>query len=102
MAKAIDPTKIRLLRSVAKDVGFWSAAICAADKRLYVGGTDFNIHVYDLPEVRLHAALLKGHTSYITGLAYVPANRMLISGGLDRRLCRKHLCLGHGEWQAAA
>jgi WD40 repeat protein len=86
MANAIAPTKARLFRTVAKDVGFWSAAISPSDKRLFVGGTDFNIHVYDLPEVRLNTAILKGHTSYVTALAYSPTNGTLISGGLDRQL----------------
>jgi WD40 repeat protein len=97
MADAIDATKMRVLRTVAKDVGFWSAAISPSDKRLFVGGTDFNIHVYDAPEMQPNAAILKGHTSYVTALAYLPANRTLISGGLDRRLIWWNIAGGKPE-----
>jgi WD40 repeat protein len=56
-----------------------------AAKRLYAGGTDSHIHVYDLPAVRAGTpALLKGHRSYVTALVHVPGTRTLVSGSFAR------------------
>jgi WD40 repeat protein len=88
MASAIDPTKMRLIKTVARDkAGFWCAAVDPAGKRLYAGGTDFAIHVIDLPDVQpSKTAFLKGHGSYVTGLVYLPRTQELVSGGFDKQL----------------
>jgi len=79
---------MRLARTLTKEnVGFWCGTICSASNRLYVGGTDFNIHVYELPMVQPCPGLpLKGHSSYVTTLLYIPATGMLVSGALDKKL----------------
>jgi WD40 repeat protein len=85
---ALDPAKMRLLKTVIKDqAGFWCAALDAAGKRLFAGGTDFQIHAYDLPAVTpAKLGSLKGHTSYVTTLVGLPTAGMLVSGSLDRQL----------------
>src|SRR5262249_23319520 len=88
MAPAIDAARARLIKTVAKDkVGFLSAALDAANKRLYAGATDFTIHVYDLPAVQPGKIVpLKGHGSYVTALAYLTKPQVLVSGGFDKQL----------------
>jgi WD40 repeat protein len=88
MANAFDPEKLHLARTVCKEgVGFWSAAVAALSKRLYVGGTDFNIHLFDLPEMQpSKTPVWKGHTSYVTALVHAPASDVVISGGLDKQI----------------
>jgi WD40 repeat protein len=88
MASAIDPTKARLIKTVAQDkVGFWCAALDCAAKGLYIGGTDFLIHVFDVPGVQpSKLGPLKGHASYVTGLVYLPKIQVLVSGSFDKQL----------------
>ncbi|HEV3257003.1 MAG TPA: PQQ-binding-like beta-propeller repeat protein [Gemmataceae bacterium] len=88
MALALEPAKARLLRTVAKaQVGFWCATRDAPGNRLYVGGTDFNIHVYDLPAVQpAKGGPLKGHGSYVTALVCLPGTQTLVSGSFDKQL----------------
>jgi WD40 repeat protein len=88
MLVPLDPTKMRLLKTVVKDqAGFWCAALDPVGKRLFAGGTDFQIHAYDLSAVTpAKLSPLKGHTSYVTALVGVPAAQMLVSGSLDRQL----------------
>jgi WD40 repeat protein len=88
MATALDPAKARLIQTVLiTNVGPWCAATDPASKKLYLGCTDFNIHVYDLPGLQpAKAGPLKGHGSYVTALAILPASRMLVSGSFDKQL----------------
>lgn len=81
----LDPTKSKLGKRVVAPAGFWSAA--RDGERLYCGGTDFAIYVYDaaaLPEQP--AAVWQGHRSYVTALAFAREARLLISGGFDRQV----------------
>jgi WD40 repeat protein len=83
----IDPTKSKLAKRVTGPAGFWAAALAVDGERLYCGATDFAIYAYDaraLPDQP--AAVLKGHRSYVTALAFAPPARCLISGGLDRQV----------------
>lgn len=83
----IEPAKCKLSKRVAGAAGFWAAALDPAAERLYCGATDFSIYVYDarsLPDQP--AAVLKGHRSYVSTLAYSRPQQMLVSGGFDRRL----------------
>lgn len=79
---------MKLVQSIAaKGVGYWCAAHDAQSRRLFVGGTDFQIHPYTLPAVApLETGPLKGHSSYVTALAYLPASKQLVSGSLDKSL----------------
>ena len=88
MAITLDPAKAQRIKTISGDkVGFWCGAIDAASHRLYAGGTDFNIHAYDLPDGQPgKGGLLKGHGSYVTALAYLPASQTLISGSWDKEL----------------
>jgi len=88
MASVINPGKARLIKTVVRDkVGFWCAALDTAGKRLYVGGTDFLIHVFDVPDVQPNKTpFLKGHGSYVTGLSYLPKAQVLVSAGFDKQL----------------
>src|SRR5262249_31940419 len=80
--------RVKLVKTIpAKGVGYWCAALDADGQRLFVGGTDFQIHTYTLPAVvRAEAKPLKGHSSYVTALAYLPASKQLVSGSLDKNL----------------
>ena len=83
----IDPAKSKLAQRVTGPAGFWAAALAVDGERLYCGATDFAIYAYDaraLPDQP--AAVLKGHRSYVTALAFAPPARCLISGGLDRQV----------------
>jgi WD40 repeat protein len=84
----LDPAKLKLARTIATDkVGYWCAAVDAAGKRLFIGATDFTIHVHDLPAVTpAKLGPLKGHGSYVTALAYLPAAQTLVSGSFDKGL----------------
>ena len=88
MAATLEPAKAQRIKTISGDkVGFWCGAIDAASHRLYAGGTDFNIHAYDLPAGQPgKGGLLKGHGSYVTALAYLPASQTLISGSWDKEL----------------
>jgi WD40 repeat protein len=88
MSVALDPAKMRLVKTVPKDnVGFWCAALDPATQHLFTGGTDCNIHVYDLPAVQPNTmGPLKQHTSYVTSLVFLPQEQVLISGGFDKQL----------------
>jgi WD40 repeat protein len=88
MATVIDPAKVRLLRTVAKEnVGFWCGALDEPGSRLFVGGTDFQIHVYELPGLQpAKVSPLKGHSSYVTALVRLPGRPWVISGGFDKQL----------------
>jgi WD40 repeat protein len=88
MTQPIDPTKMRLAKTVVQNqAGFWCAALDAGGKRLFAGATDFQIHTYDLPAVTpSKLGPLKGHGSYATALAYLPASGVLISGSFDKEL----------------
>src|SRR5262249_47424669 len=84
----LDPAKVKLAKTIATDkVGYWCAAVDAAAKRLFIGATDFSIHVHDLPAVTpSKLGPLKGHGSYVTALAYLPASQTLVSGSFDKEL----------------
>ena len=88
MTSTLDPAKTRVVRKIPQPgVGFWSGALDSAAKRLYAGGTDSHIHVYDLPAVQLgRPALLKGHRSYVTALVHVPGTRTLVSGSFAQEV----------------
>src|SRR5262245_31961607 len=88
MCSPIDPAKTRLIQTVANDkVGFWSGVVDAVAQRLFAGGTDFQIHVYDLPAVQpAKVGPLKGHQSYVSALVYLPQQQLLISGAFDKTL----------------
>jgi WD40 repeat protein len=83
----VDPSKLKMRRTIVQDkAGFWCAALDPGAKRLYAGGTDFQVHVYDLPAVTPELGPFKGHESYVTALTYLPGPQLLISGGLDKQL----------------
>src|SRR5438874_499382 len=88
MTPPLDPAKAHVVRKIPQPgVGFWSGALDPAAKRLYAGGTDSHIHLYDLPAVQpSKLALLKGHRSYVTALVHVPGTRTLISGSFAREV----------------
>src|SRR5436309_1100425 len=88
MTLILDPAKARVVRKVPQPgVGLWSGALDPAAKRLYAGGTDGHIHVYDLPAVRPGTpALLKGHRSHVSALVHVPGTRTLVSGSFAREV----------------
>jgi WD40 repeat protein len=88
MAATLDPANMRLVKTVAKErTGFWCAALDAACQRLYAGGTDGAIHDYELPAVVPgKRGPFKGHDSYVTALAYVANQHMLVSGSWDQHL----------------
>jgi WD40 repeat protein len=79
---------MKLIKTIAaKGTGYCCAALDTGDQRLFVGGTDCQIHAYTLPAVE-HATdkPLKGHSSYVTALTYLPASGHLVSGSFDRKL----------------
>ncbi len=88
MAISLNPAKAQRIKTGSGDkIGFWCGAVDAASHRLYAGGTDFNIHVYDLPAIQpSKSGPLKGHGSYVTALTYLPASQRLISGSWDKDL----------------
>jgi WD40 repeat protein len=88
MASVIDPGKTRLVKTIIRDrVGLWCAALDGTGKKLYIGTTDFTIHVHDLPGLEpSKAGPLKGHASYVTALAWLPQSRHLVSGSFDKQL----------------
>src|SRR5262245_7367297 len=88
MIPTLDPAKVRVVRKVPQPgVGFWPGAIDPAAKRLYAGGTDSHIHVYDLPAIQLGTpALLKGHRSYVTAVVHVPGTHTLVSGSFAQEV----------------
>jgi WD40 repeat protein len=79
---------MKLIESIAaKGTGYWCATQDAQGRRLFVGGTDFQIHTYTLSAVSpTETGTLKGHSSYVTALAYLPASKQLVSGSLDKSL----------------
>jgi WD40 repeat protein len=88
MVVVLEPAKAKLIQTVAlTDVGLWSGALDPAAKQLYVGTTDFSVHVHDLPGLQASkTGPLKGHGSYVTALIFLPASRALISGSFDKQL----------------
>jgi len=83
----IDPAKSKLSKRVAGAAGFWAAALDRDSERLYCGATDFSIYVYDartLPDQP--SAVLKGHRSYVTTVAFAGSQKTLLSGGFDRQI----------------
>src|SRR2546426_7942844 len=88
MTLPLDPAKAHVVRKVPQPgVGFWCGALDPAAKRLYAGGTDSHIHVYDLPAVQPGTpALLKGHRSHVTALVHVPGTGMLVSGSFAQEV----------------
>src|SRR5437868_14238514 len=79
---------MKLVKTIAATgVGYLCAALDTDGQRLFVGGTDFHIHTYTLPTITpAEAKPLKGHASYVTALAYLPASKQLVSGSLDKSL----------------
>lgn len=99
----IDPAKTKLGRRVAGAAGFWAAALDPAAERLYCGATDFAIYVYDaatLPDQP--TAVLKGHRSYVSTLAFSSSQQRLVSGGLDRQLLGWKPGTDTPAWSASA
>jgi WD40 repeat protein len=83
----IDPSKAKLVKRITGATGFWSAALDPSENRLFCGGSDFGIHLFDaaaLPDAT--QAVLKGHRSYVTALAHSASAKTTISGGFDRTL----------------
>jgi WD40 repeat protein len=87
-AVTFDPDKLKLQKTVSGEkVGFWCAAINTVTRRLFAGGTDSQIHVYDWPALtRSTRGPLRGHTSYVTALAQLAKTDLLVSGSFDRQL----------------
>ena len=83
----IEPAKSKLTKRVAAAAGFWATALDRDTERLCCGATDFSIYVYDaraLPDQP--AAVLKGHRSYVSTVAFSGSQKMLLSGGFDRQV----------------
>jgi WD40 repeat protein len=98
MVAALDPAKARLIQTVAmSNAGPWCAVVDPAAKQLYLGTTDFSIHVYDLPSLQISkTGPLKAHASYVTTLSFLPASRELVSGSFDKQLIWWKPSAGHG------
>jgi WD40 repeat protein len=99
----IDPTKTKLAKRVAGPAGFWAGALDGDGQRLYCGATDFCIYAYDaraLPDQP--AAVLKGHRSYVTALAFARQPGVLVSGGFDRQVIGWKRGEGTPAWTASA
>jgi WD40 repeat protein len=92
MSVVIDPAKVRLAKTVIQDrAGFWCAAIDGVRNKLYLGATDFTVHVHDLPSLeKCPQGSLKGHDSYVTAMVYLPESQALVTGSFDRHLLWWH------------
>jgi WD40 repeat protein len=83
-----DPAKVKLAKTIATNkVGYLCAAVDVATNRLFIGATDFTIHVHDLPAITpAKLGPLKGHGSYVTAVTFLPASQTLVSGSFDKEL----------------
>jgi WD40 repeat protein len=78
---AFNPAKVKLRDG--RDFGGTFYGLALGD-RLYVGGDDAGIHVYDPADTKKPPSRWAGHDNYVSALAVVDEG--LISGSYDRRL----------------
>jgi WD40 repeat protein len=89
MPASFDPTKAKSRLSYNPAVALYALALDPISGRIYCGGDDAAIHVFDPAADKKQAvARWSKHENYIAALTWVqqPARKVLISGGFDRRL----------------
>ena len=80
----VDPEKLKLVKQWKRDDILFSMARIPQSKTMFVGSSDARIHALNLDAEKPELAVLKGHTSYVTGMAL--AGSVLVSGSYDGRL----------------
>ena len=83
-----DPTTYERVRGIKYAVHFLALAADTRRNRLYAGGTDRGIHVFDLAnEEDEPAARWDGHENFVSSIALRPGDtNEVLSCGFDRRL----------------
>src|SRR5262249_53936829 len=85
----IDPAKAKARASYKHAATFYAVCADLAGGKLYAGGDDSAIYVFDLAaEKKEPIASWTKHDNYVSALLYVnqPAKPVLISGSYDRHL----------------
>jgi len=81
---AVDPSKLKVARQVARKDILFGLARAAQSGRVYFGSSDGGVYVTDLADNKAEAKELARHESYVTGVAI--AGECVVSGGYDRNL----------------
>jgi WD40 repeat protein len=78
------PTKLKVVKDVARKDVLFAIARVLGTQRVYVGSSDFKVHEIDLAEAKPTDTPLGAHDSYVTGV--VLAGKALVSGSYDGKL----------------
>jgi WD40 repeat protein len=84
---ALDPAKIKVTTSYKYEGTFYALGVAAVGGRVYAGGDDHAVHVFD-PAKKEPLARWGKHTNYVSALVCVnrPSKQLVISGSYDRVL----------------
>src|SRR5271166_5765049 len=84
----IDPTKVKVRETYPCAGTFFALAHDSATGRLYAGGDDGTVQVFDRAvEKKEPVARWRKHENYIAALVCLPGSKpRVVSGGFDRRL----------------
>ncbi|HEV3118620.1 MAG TPA: WD40 repeat domain-containing protein [Gemmataceae bacterium] len=85
----VDPAKCKSRVAYNVPGTFYALAADGAHGRLYAGGDDYAIHVFDLSNHKNEVSLpWKQHDSYVSGLVFLPqaSNPQVVSASYDGRL----------------
>jgi WD40 repeat protein len=89
MPSVFDPTKAKQRLTYSQNATFYALAVDPAAGRIYAGGDDYAIHVFDPSSPKKQSvAQWNNHDNYVSALAVVPdgSRRIVVSGSYDRRL----------------
>ena len=86
---SLDPAKAKVRAGFAHPATLYALAADPASKRLYAGGEDYGLHVYDLASGKKEpVARWAKHDNYVSALVALPrpGATLLVSGSYDRTL----------------
>ena len=90
MIPDIDPTKAKLRTTYKHSGTYFSLCAYPDDSRLFVGSTDYAVHLFDLNDPGNKAVgQWRRHDNYVSALTFIRGPRsgdMVISGSFDRQL----------------
>jgi WD40 repeat protein len=102
---AIDPAKLKLRKSFKISGALYALAADTSASRLYVGGDDNTIQVFDLAAGKTEtAAKWTKHENYVSAMVRVSAGgkELLVSGSYDRQLIAWDIASGQPVWSVEA